>query len=205
MARRRRAVEWERLIREQERSGKNEVGTRCVVVRPRAPMVKYSEKFKARMVKRMTGPRRVSANALSKEVGVGQPTLSLWLRTAGSVASVSNPPPLRQRLCDERRNAQGHLGASRCCSRVLQPPGCQRRQPIRRVTFRDHENARGLSQEALQHARTRAGVGRSRPARDGLPHSRALANSHVPGPDRCWKVSLLGMFSDDSVVTIAQC
>ena len=38
----------------------------------------------------MTGPRRVSANALSKEVGVGQPTLSLWLRAAGSVASVNN-------------------------------------------------------------------------------------------------------------------
>lgn len=44
---------------------------------------RYSEKFKARMVNRMVGPRRISANQLSKEVGVGQPTLSLWLREAG--------------------------------------------------------------------------------------------------------------------------
>lgn len=51
---------------------------------------RYSEKFKARMVERMTGPRRVSANALSKEVGVGQPTLSLWLRRAGRVTAVNN-------------------------------------------------------------------------------------------------------------------
>jgi len=55
----------------------------------------YSEKFKARMVERMTGPRKVSANALSKEVGVPQGTLSRWLRMAGSVSSVSND--------DERR------------------------------------------------------------------------------------------------------
>jgi transposase len=41
------------------------------------------------MVERMTGPRGVSANALSQEVGITQPTLSRWLREAGSVAGVS--------------------------------------------------------------------------------------------------------------------
>lgn len=46
----------------------------------------YSVNFKKRMVERMVGPRRVSASALSKEVGVPQPTLSLWLRAAGSVS-----------------------------------------------------------------------------------------------------------------------
>lgn len=50
------------------------------------------------------------------------------------------------------------LEASRC-SRVPQPSGRQRRQSIRRVTVRDHENARGLSEEALRYARTGAGVG----------------------------------------------
>jgi transposase-like protein len=40
----------------------------------------YTEGFKARMVKRMTGPYAVTATALSKETGVPQPTLSLWLR-----------------------------------------------------------------------------------------------------------------------------
>jgi transposase len=41
------------------------------------------------MVERMLGPRRLSANALSKEVGVGQPILSQWLRQAGNNALVS--------------------------------------------------------------------------------------------------------------------
>ena len=49
----------------------------------------YSEKFKARMVERMLGERRLSANALSKEVGVTQSTLSRWLRDAGNVFAVS--------------------------------------------------------------------------------------------------------------------
>jgi DNA-binding transcriptional MerR regulator len=42
------------------------------------------------MMQRMVGPRRVSAGALSKEVGVSQPTLSLWLKAAGRVAVVSD-------------------------------------------------------------------------------------------------------------------
>jgi len=51
---------------------------------------RYSEKFKRRMIQRLVGPNKVSANALSKEVGVCQPTLSLWLRNASSVAAVKD-------------------------------------------------------------------------------------------------------------------
>ena len=47
--------------------------------------MKYSEKFKAALVRRMAGPRAVSASALEAEMGVPQPTLSRWLREAGSV------------------------------------------------------------------------------------------------------------------------
>ena len=47
--------------------------------------MEYSEKFKAALVRRMAGPRAVSASALEVEVGVPQPTLSRWLREAGSV------------------------------------------------------------------------------------------------------------------------
>ena len=46
--------------------------------------VNYSEAFKARMVRRMTGPGALSATALSRDVGVTQPTLSRWVREAGS-------------------------------------------------------------------------------------------------------------------------
>jgi transposase-like protein len=45
-------------------------------------MTEYTDGFRARMVERMTGPKRMSANALSQEVGVHQPTLSRWLRAS---------------------------------------------------------------------------------------------------------------------------
>jgi transposase-like protein len=52
-------------------------------------MVRYSEGFKARMIRRMSGTHPVSATALSKEVGVAQVTLSRWL----SRASAADPAP----------------------------------------------------------------------------------------------------------------
>ena len=51
--------------------------------------MEYSAAFRRRMVQRMTGPRAISANALAGEVGVGQPTLSRWLREASIVAGVT--------------------------------------------------------------------------------------------------------------------
>jgi transposase len=51
----------------------------------------YSEKFKRKMVQRMTGPTPVSATALSKEVGVAQATLSRWLLAAGTIRDMSSP------------------------------------------------------------------------------------------------------------------
>jgi transcriptional regulator with XRE-family HTH domain len=39
------------------------------------------------MVERLRGPQGLSANALSREIGIGQPTLSRWLRDASRVAS----------------------------------------------------------------------------------------------------------------------
>ncbi len=50
----------------------------------------HSEKFKASMVAKMVGPYPVSANVLSGQVGVGQPTLSRWLREARTVSGMSN-------------------------------------------------------------------------------------------------------------------
>jgi transposase-like protein len=51
------------------------------------------------MVQRMVGPAALSANRLSREVGIGQPTLSKWLRSAegriGDVKFDSPPPPPR--------------------------------------------------------------------------------------------------------------
>jgi transposase len=48
----------------------------------------YSEAFKARVVPRLVGPHAVSANALAKELGVSQESLSRWLRQARSVGGM---------------------------------------------------------------------------------------------------------------------
>jgi transposase-like protein len=53
----------------------------------------YSEAFKSKMVQRMMMPGGPSANALSHEVGVNQPTLSRWLRAATTL-----PPVKKKRL-----------------------------------------------------------------------------------------------------------
>lgn len=54
-------------------------------------VTQYSESFKAKMVQRMLGPRAMTASALAAEAGVGQPTLSRWLRAArGTIAPMSN-------------------------------------------------------------------------------------------------------------------
>lgn len=44
--------------------------------------MQYSSKFKATMVRKMAGSNAISANALSREVGVSQTVLSRWLRLA---------------------------------------------------------------------------------------------------------------------------
>lgn len=44
----------------------------------------YTQGFKARMIERMAGPEQISANALGKEIGVPQSTLSRWLRIEGA-------------------------------------------------------------------------------------------------------------------------
>ncbi len=43
----------------------------------------YSDKFKRKMVQKLTGPNALSALALSKQVDVSQTSLSRWLRKAG--------------------------------------------------------------------------------------------------------------------------
>lgn len=52
----------------------------------------YSEKFKLRMIQRLTGPHAPSAMLLSREVGVPQPTLSLWLRRARRLPPMTEEP-----------------------------------------------------------------------------------------------------------------
>ncbi len=50
----------------------------------------YPSGFKTRMIQRMAGPEGISASALSKEVGINQPTLSRWLRAARSLKGMGS-------------------------------------------------------------------------------------------------------------------
>ena len=52
-------------------------------------MSEYTQGFRPAMVRRLTGPGAISANALQAETGVPQSTLSRWLRQASSVDDVS--------------------------------------------------------------------------------------------------------------------
>jgi transposase len=54
----------------------------------------YSEQYKQRMVERLRGPNGMSASALSREIGIGQPTLSRWLREASRVVSKERSEPV---------------------------------------------------------------------------------------------------------------
>ncbi|MFT4540937.1 MAG: transposase [Planctomycetota bacterium] len=59
--------------------------------------VQYSDGFKARMIKRIVGPERISANALSKEIGISQPTLSRWVRERRLDGMDDQTPPAHKR------------------------------------------------------------------------------------------------------------
>jgi transposase-like protein len=61
--------------------------------------MKYSAAFKTKMVQKMLGGR--SANSLAQEIGVNQPTLSKWLRDAGSLQ------PVKRRVQDEPAKTEG--------------------------------------------------------------------------------------------------
>lgn len=65
-------------------------------------MPPYSAKFRAKMIRQMTGPRARSATALAKEVGITQPTLSRWLREARTVVAMSSKQDEREQEAAER-------------------------------------------------------------------------------------------------------
>jgi transposase-like protein len=59
--------------------------------------MRYSDTFKARMVRRMLGPSSMTATELAEEEGIPQPTLSRWLREMASLRVMDEKdgtPPL---------------------------------------------------------------------------------------------------------------
>jgi transposase-like protein len=66
----------------------------------------YSEAFKRKLVQRMLLPNGPSANKLSQEMGINQPTLSRWLREATTLEPVTKrrkPPAPKTRPLEQKR------------------------------------------------------------------------------------------------------
>ncbi len=66
-------------------------------------MTDYSSGFKARMIQRMSGPEQISANALSKEVGIAQTTLSRWLRKTSILSDMTKQKKTNKQDSGRRR------------------------------------------------------------------------------------------------------
>jgi transposase len=62
----------------------------------------YTAAFRVEMIRRMTGPGATSARTLSRETGVGQPTLSHWLREARTLPVVSDAKKTSLRSPEEK-------------------------------------------------------------------------------------------------------
>lgn len=58
--------------------------------RATAEMRRYSEKFKRRMIERLTGPKAISTTQLAKEVNVAQSTLWKWLTKSRAITVPSS-------------------------------------------------------------------------------------------------------------------
>lgn len=120
-------------------------------------MTTYSDRFRSEMVSKMLGPNAVSARALAGRVGVGQPTLSRWLREA-KMSAVSRGSKKAE---TPRRRSRQWTAAEKL--RVVIEAGALDEAGVGELLRRE-----GLHQADLQHFREEAlaGLG-TKPARPG--------------------------------------
>ena len=69
----------------------------------------YTAGFRRQMVRRMLGPAAVTATALAKTTGVPQPTLSKWLREAGTVGPMGSAPKAKEGTAGKKWTAAEKL------------------------------------------------------------------------------------------------
>src|SRR4051812_21200174 len=122
----------------------------------------YTETFKARMVRRMLGPKAVSANALSEEVGIAQPTLSRWLRETSSFRAMAKtdqskaPPPPPPPAGERRPQDWTAAERLRAVAEMLALDGEELGEYLRRT---------GIHREQLEQWRADAESGLEQPGR----------------------------------------
>ncbi len=101
-------------------------------------MPEYSEKFKRKMVQRMSGPVPVSATRLAHETGVGQATLSRWLLSAATIDRMAK----KQKPSDEREPVRGEERS----------PDDKLRLVMQAASLKDDELGAFLRREGLHEA-----------------------------------------------------
>ncbi len=70
-------------------------------------MASYTQGFRARMVERMLGSERISAYALSKEMGVNRITLARWIGDARKIDDMGSKNLSNQQIRKPARNRTG--------------------------------------------------------------------------------------------------
>lgn len=127
----------------------------------RAGRQRYSESLKRQLVARLCSPGGPSAAALSREVGIGQPTLSRWVKEFGNVGGMKNDrlphSPDDWTLADKQQAV---------CSFYKQPAS-ERGTYLRSQGLKsgDIERFEREVQEALSTLSSAGGRGRGRPAK----------------------------------------
>ncbi len=103
----------------------------------------YSDGFKARMVRRMAGAEGISANLLSHEVGISQPTLSRWLRDARRVDGMSDKKKSGQRSKSKAWSAEEKLRVLGAAAQLSDEELGQflRREGVHEATLREWQEA----------------------------------------------------------------
>jgi transposase-like protein len=103
----------------------------------------YSDGFKARMVRRMAGAEGISANLLSQEIGIGQPTLSRWLRDARRFDGMSDKKKGGQRSKAKSWSTEEKLRVLGEAARLTDEELGQflRREGVHEATLREWQDA----------------------------------------------------------------
>ena len=131
--------------------------------------MQYGVGLKARMVRRMAGPQAMSATALAREAGIPQPTLSKWLREAGTVR------PVKRRESSQAAAAPGSVKAKRpqdwTAAEKLE--AVVEASRLGEAELGEFLRARGLHREQLEQWRRAAEGGLGRPGQAG-PEARRV-------------------------------
>ncbi len=129
--------------------------------------MQYSAGFKARMVRRMVGPQPVSATALSREAGIPQPTLSKWLREAGTVRPMKDGESSRAAPSPVKAKRPQDWTAAEKLEAVVEA------SRLGEAELGEFLRARGLHREQIEQWRRAAEGGLGRPGQAG-PEARRV-------------------------------